>query len=49
MGRDLVWRLGLLDDVVEVLACPHCGSNLTRTGGALRCASNHVFDIARQG
>ena len=39
----------MLDDVVEVLACPHCGSNLIRSGDALRCPSNHVFDIARQG
>ncbi|MFC7343678.1 putative RNA methyltransferase [Saccharopolyspora griseoalba] len=39
----------MLDDVVELLACPHCGSNLARADGALRCPSNHVFDIARQG
>ncbi|GAA2346064.1 methyltransferase domain-containing protein [Saccharopolyspora halophila] len=39
----------MLDDVVELLACPHCGSSLDRIGGALRCTSHHVFDIARQG
>ncbi|MBB5152826.1 putative RNA methyltransferase [Saccharopolyspora phatthalungensis] len=39
----------MLDDVVAVLACPHCGSNLDRAGNSLRCATNHVFDIARQG
>jgi SAM-dependent methyltransferase len=39
----------LLDDVVAVLACPHCGSSLDRAGNSLRCATNHVFDIARQG
>lgn len=39
----------MLDDVVTVLACPHCGSGLDRAGNSLRCATNHVFDIARQG
>ncbi|KAA5831805.1 putative RNA methyltransferase [Saccharopolyspora hirsuta] len=39
----------MLDDVVAVLACPHCGADLDRTGNSLRCAANHVFDIARQG
>ncbi|MEV0055531.1 putative RNA methyltransferase [Saccharopolyspora shandongensis] len=39
----------MLDDVVAVLACPHCGADLDRAGNSLRCAANHVFDIARQG
>ncbi|WP_245775510.1 putative RNA methyltransferase [Saccharopolyspora flava] len=39
----------VLDDVVELLACPHCGGDLGRDGGALRCPSNHAFDFARQG
>ncbi|MGP4019920.1 putative RNA methyltransferase [Saccharopolyspora sp. 5N708] len=39
----------MLDDVVAVLACPHCGSDLDRAGNTLRCTTNHVFDIARQG
>ncbi|MER7012088.1 putative RNA methyltransferase [Saccharopolyspora sp. NPDC000359] len=39
----------MLDDVVAVLACPHCGADLDRSGNSLRCAANHVFDVARQG
>lgn len=39
----------MLDEVVEVLACPHCGLDLERSGNSLRCSSNHVFDFARQG
>ncbi|MCI2420122.1 methyltransferase domain-containing protein [Saccharopolyspora sp. K220] len=39
----------MLDDVVAVLACPHCGADLDRAGSTLRCATSHVFDIARQG
>ena len=39
----------MLDEVVEVLACPHCGLDLERRGNSLRCSSNHVFDFARQG
>ncbi|MDA3628500.1 23S rRNA methyltransferase [Saccharopolyspora sp. WRP15-2] len=39
----------MLDEVVAVLACPHCGADLGRAGNSLRCAANHVFDIARQG
>jgi len=39
----------MLDDVVRYLACPHCGGGLARDGGTLRCATGHVFDIARQG
>ncbi|MEB3367663.1 putative RNA methyltransferase [Saccharopolyspora mangrovi] len=39
----------MLDEVVEVLACPHCGRDLGRSGNSLRCSSNHVFDFARQG
>nr|WP_218888983.1 methyltransferase domain-containing protein [Saccharopolyspora hordei] len=38
-----------MDDVVAALACPHCGADLDRSGGSLRCTANHVFDIARQG
>lgn len=39
----------MLEDVVDVLACPHCGLPLHSRGGAVCCESNHVFDIARQG
>ncbi|WP_190822734.1 putative RNA methyltransferase [Saccharopolyspora pogona] len=39
----------MLDDVVVVLACPHCDADLDRAGNSLRCPANHVFDIARQG
>lgn len=39
----------MLDDVVEVLACPHCGAELTRVERSLRCSGGHSFDLARQG
>ncbi|RRO18252.1 23S rRNA methyltransferase [Saccharopolyspora rhizosphaerae] len=39
----------MLDEVVELLACPHCGGELGRSGNSLRCSANHVFDFARQG
>lgn len=37
------------DDVLALLACPHCGGRLTSAGSGLGCPSGHVFDIARQG
>ena len=39
----------VLADVVDLLRCPVCGDALEETGGALRCAAGHSFDIARQG
>ncbi|MFC1414262.1 methyltransferase domain-containing protein [Streptacidiphilus sp. N1-12] len=41
----------MLQDIVEYLACPHCGLGLTtaQDGRALRCATRHSFDVARQG
>ena len=39
----------MLDAVVALLACPHCGEPLTGSAGSLRCAAGHSFDIARQG
>jgi 23S rRNA (guanine745-N1)-methyltransferase len=39
----------VLVDIVDLLRCPVCGNALGETGGALRCAAGHSFDIARQG
>lgn len=39
----------MLDDVVDALVCPHCGTELTLAAGNLRCAHGHSFDVARQG
>jgi 23S rRNA (guanine745-N1)-methyltransferase len=41
----------VLQDVVEYLACPHCGQALALTEGgrALRCSGRHTFDVAKQG
>jgi 23S rRNA (guanine745-N1)-methyltransferase len=39
----------LIDEVIPCLRCPICGAALTRADAALRCASGHSFDIARQG
>lgn len=39
----------MLADVLPYLCCPYCSTSLTEAGGSLRCASGHVFDVARQG
>ena len=39
----------MLDDVLSLLACPHCGQGLDRRDTTLRCPENHSFDIARHG
>jgi 23S rRNA (guanine745-N1)-methyltransferase len=39
----------VLADVLPYLSCPHCSSGLTLDGGSVRCASGHVFDVAKQG
>jgi 23S rRNA (guanine745-N1)-methyltransferase len=35
--------------IVARLRCPVCGEPLAHAGGALRCATGHNFDLARQG
>ncbi len=41
----------MIDDVLGVVRCPHCGEGLARVAGsrAIGCASGHTFDVARQG
>lgn len=39
----------MLNDVVDLLRCPHCGQGFGLHAGVLRCAGGHVFDVARQG
>jgi 23S rRNA (guanine745-N1)-methyltransferase len=39
----------VLDDVLHLLACPHCAAPLTRRGGSVACAEGHSFDVARSG
>jgi 23S rRNA (guanine745-N1)-methyltransferase len=39
----------VLEDVLPLLACPHCGMGLTRTRGSVICESGHSFDVARHG
>jgi 23S rRNA (guanine745-N1)-methyltransferase len=39
----------VLEDVLDTLACPHCGGALALAGGSVGCRSGHSFDIARQG
>ncbi len=38
-----------LADVVDVLACPHCGAGLALDERVLRCANGHSHDLAKQG
>ncbi len=39
----------MLNDVLSLLTCPHCGRGLDRWDTTLRCPENHSFDIARHG
>jgi 23S rRNA (guanine745-N1)-methyltransferase len=39
----------MLDDVLALLRCPHCGRSLKPTGRTVGCAASHTFDVARQG
>jgi len=39
----------MLDHVVDVLACPHCGAGMALDARVLRCANGHAFDVAKQG
>jgi 23S rRNA (guanine745-N1)-methyltransferase len=39
----------VLDDVLHLLACPHCGEALARREGSAACANGHSFDVARSG
>jgi 23S rRNA (guanine745-N1)-methyltransferase len=39
----------VLDDVLHLLVCPHCGAALARAGGSVACPAGHSFDVARQG
>jgi len=39
----------MLDDALDLLACPHCAGALSRSGGSVTCANRHAFDVARSG
>lgn len=39
----------MLADVLPLLVCPHCGSDLEEVDRSLLCGLGHSFDIARQG
>jgi 23S rRNA (guanine745-N1)-methyltransferase len=39
----------VLDDALELLACPHCAGPLSRAKGTVSCPSGHSFDVARSG
>jgi len=39
----------VLDDVLDLLCCPHCGAALARAAGGVACASGHSFDVGRPG
>jgi 23S rRNA (guanine745-N1)-methyltransferase len=39
----------MLADVVPYLRCPVCASGFALDGAAIRCASGHSYDVARQG
>ncbi|MBX5469806.1 MAG: 23S rRNA methyltransferase [Thermoleophilaceae bacterium] len=39
----------MLEHVIDMLACPHCGDPLALRERSLRCRRGHAFDVARQG
>ncbi|TQF65624.1 methyltransferase domain-containing protein [Rhodococcus spelaei] len=39
----------MLDEVVDLLACPHCGAELDVSDRTLLCGQGHSFDVAKQG
>jgi 23S rRNA (guanine745-N1)-methyltransferase len=39
----------VLEDVLHLLACPHCAAPLSRDGPSVGCAGGHSFDVARSG
>jgi 23S rRNA (guanine745-N1)-methyltransferase len=39
----------VLDHVLNLLRCPHCGAGLERVDAVLCCPAAHSFDVARQG
>jgi 23S rRNA (guanine745-N1)-methyltransferase len=38
-----------LAGAVDLLRCPRCATGFAVSGGALRCAQGHAYDIAKQG
>ena len=48
MSRPTPTTRALLD-IADALSCPQCSAAMTVTDRAVRCASGHAFDIARQG
>jgi 23S rRNA (guanine745-N1)-methyltransferase len=48
-GPPLCDAQAVLDDVIDLLRCPHCRSALEREGSSVACPRGHSFDVARQG
>ncbi len=38
-----------MKNILDILICPSCGSEMKRLDGSLKCTNNHSFDIARCG
>jgi len=38
-----------MENITDLLRCPHCGTPLSREANALRCAAGHSFDVAKAG
>jgi 23S rRNA (guanine745-N1)-methyltransferase len=39
----------VLEDILHLLACPHCAGPLWRNEGCVACPNGHSFDVARSG
>lgn len=38
-----------MENMINLLVCPHCGTPLSRENKSLRCDAGHTFDIAKAG
>ena len=45
----MIAKIMAIDQVLDLLSCPHCAAPLTRWHGSVACAAGHTFDLARQG
>lgn len=39
----------MIEPVLDLLRCPHCGERFAVVGRSLRCRGDHAFDLAKQG
>ena len=48
-GFNIITLPEMLQELIDILVCPHCGGALRENNGALVCSKGHTNNIARQG